>query len=297
MLKISSYFSLFASRNACWRSLLTTSALVSALALSACATTTPATSLVAKTNNASIASNDEKSDAAVREVAISSTKSQDYIAAAAYWGTLYDRDGRNAEAALNYSKALRQIGSVPQALSVMQRAQQTHPTDPAILAEYGKVLAASGHPGQANAMLTKSNTLKPGDWAVLSALGVALDQLGRYDDAQVQYNAALKIAPDNPSVLTNLGLSYAIEGHLDDAERALRKAVANPRANANARQNLALVLGLQGKFDEASRLARADLPISVADNNIDYLRDMLTQPALWKQMESLDSKADAADTH
>lgn len=290
MLKLPSYFVPSAGRAICRGGLLATSALVSALALSACATTTPVASSVAKADNTSIASNDEKSDAAVREVAISSTKSQDYIAAAAYWGTLYDRDGSNVEAALNYSKALRQIGSVPQALSVMQRAQQAHPGDPAILAEYGKVLAASGHPDQASAVLTKSNALKPGDWTVLSALGVALDQLGRYDDAQVQYNDALKIAPGNPSVLTNLGLSYAIEGHLDEAERVLRKAVANPRANASARQNLALVLGLQGKFDEASRLARADLPISVADNNIDYLRDMLTQPALWKQMESLDTK-------
>jgi Flp pilus assembly protein TadD len=296
MLKMSPYFTPSTRR----RSMLATSALVSVLALSACATTATAPSSTPSAANAdrgSIASNDKKSDAAVREVAISSTKSQDYIAAAAYWGTLYDRDAQNAEAALNYSKALRQIGSVPQALSVMQRAQQAHPVDPAILAEYGKVLAASGHPDRANAVLIKSNALKPGDWTVLSAMGVALDQLGRYDDAQKQYEAALKIVPDNPSVLTNLGLSYAIEGRLDDAERILRKAVANPRANASARQNLALVLGLQGKFDEATRLARADLPISIADNNIDYLRDMLTQPALWKQMENLDNKTNAPDTH
>jgi Flp pilus assembly protein TadD len=144
-------------------------------------------------------------------------------------------------------------------------------------------------------VLARANELKPGDWTVLSAQGVTFDQLGRYADAQAKYAEALKLEPDNPSVLTNLGLSYAIEGNLDDAEQTLRKAVANPRAAASARQNLAVVLGLQGKFDEATRLARADLPVSVADNNIAYLRDMLTQPALWKQMETLD-KGDAA-TH
>jgi Flp pilus assembly protein TadD len=70
----------------------------------------------------------------------------------------------------------------------------------------------------------------------------------------------------------------------------LRKAVGDSRANASARQNLAVVLGLKGNFEEATRLARADLPADVADGNIAYLRDMLTQPALWKQMETLDGK-------
>ena len=262
------------------RALLATTALLTALTLSACATA-PGTKPTA--------SSAPQSDASLREVAISSTKSQDYIAAAAYWGSLYDKNSKDVEAALNYSKALRQIGSIQQALSVMQRADQANPNNSGILAEYGKVLAASGHPDQSYSVLTRANQIKPGDWTVLSAMGVALDQLGRYSDAQKQYDAALKIAPDNPSVLTNLGLSYAIEGDLDKAEATLRKAVANPKANASARQNLAVVLGLQGKFDEATRLARADLPTNVADNNIDYLREMLSQPALWKQMESLDS--------
>jgi len=266
------------------RALLATTALLTALALSACATAPGVKPS---------ASSAPKDDASLREVAISSTKSQDYIAAAAYWGSLYDKNSKDVEAALNYSKALRQIGSIQQALSVMQRADKANPNNSGILAEYGKVLAASGHPDQSYSILTRANQIKPNDWTVLSAMGVALDQLGRYSDAQKQYEAALKIAPDNPSVLTNLGLSYAIEGDLDKAETTLRKAVANPKANASARQNLAVVLGLQGKFDEATRLARADLPTNVANNNIDYLREMLSQPALWKQMESLDIKKTA----
>jgi len=263
------------------RGLLATTALLTALALSACATTPP--------SDKSSAGNPAQSDSSLREVAVSSTKSQDYIAAAAYWGNLYDRNNKDVDAATNYSTALRQIGSVSQALSVMQRADQANPNNAKLLAEYGKVLAASGHCDQAYAVLQRANQLQPDDWKVLSAMGVALDQLGRYDEAQKQYDAALKIVPDNPSVMTNLGLSYAIEGNLDKAEAILRKAVANPEANASARQNLSVVLGLQGKFDEATRLARADLPQQVADNNIDYLREMLTQPALWKQMETLDN--------
>src|SRR5690606_37024791 len=69
-------------------------------------------------------------------------------------------------------------------------------------------------------------------------------------------------------------------------------AVADTRADAYSRQNLAIVLGLKGNFDEAERLARADLPANVADGNIAYLRSMLAQPALWKQLEELDRQPD-----
>ena len=263
-------------------------ALSSALILAGCATAGAPGSQATTASHVTSPSNPPSDSNALREAAISSSKTQDYVAAAAYWGNLYDRDGNDIEAALNYSKSLRQIGSIAQSLSVMKRAQQAKPNDAEVLAEYGKTLAASGHPDQAAGVLAQANQLNPGDWTVLSAQGVAFDQMGRYADAQTKYNEALLIDPNNPSVLTNLGLSLAIEGKLDEAEQTLRKAVANPSANASARQNLSVVLGLQGKFDEATRLARADLPNNIAENNIAYLRDMLTQPALWKQMENLD---------
>ena len=282
--------------------LLVATALVTTLMLSSCATTDSATKGPAAAQTAPSSQPREQAqlpeapqnENAIREAAVTSTKSQDYVAAA-YWGSLYDKNENDTESALNYSKALRQIGSVPQALVVMQNAQRVAPDNADVLAEYGKALAASGHPDQASAVLARAFEKSPDDWTVLSAQGVTFDQLGRYKDAQDKYQAALKIVPGNPSVLTNLGLSYAIEGKLDDAEMTLRKAVANPSAAASARQNLAVVLALQGKFDEATRLARADLPLNVADNNIAYLRDMLTQPALWKQMETLNQSKPATN--
>lgn len=278
------------------RTLMLATALATTIMLTGCATTGTA----AKNNTPDQTSHADKpsepqDNNALREAAITSTKSQDYVAAAAYWGSLYDKNENDTEAALNYSKALRQIGSVTQALTVMQNAQRGASDNADVMAEYGKALAATGHPDQASAVLARAFELKPKDWTVLSAQGVTFDQLGRYKDAQTKYQAALDIVPGNPNVLTNLGLSYAIEGNLNDAESTLRKAVANPAAAASARQNLAIVLALQGKFDEATRLARADLPLNVADNNIAYLRDMLTQPALWKQMETLDQSKPAAN--
>lgn len=263
-----------------------TTSLCSALALSGCAATGAGT--VAEPVSPREAAEAQISEPALREAAVESTKTQDYVAAAAYWGALYERNPADAETAVSYSRALRQIGSIDQSLMVMQRGQLRHPDHAAVLAEYGKALTAGGRPDQATAMLSAAARKAPRDWTILSAWGVSLDQMGRYDEAKAQYNAALEISPDNPSVLTNLGLSYALTGDLDMAERTLRQAVANARADAYARQNLAIVLGLKGNFDEAERLARADLPANVADGNMAYLRSMLSQPALWKKMEELD---------
>lgn len=270
---------------------LAAATLCSVIALSGCASTPESNSSATQTpKELAEARIDEP---ALKNAAIESTKTQDYVAAAAYWGALYERTPDDTSAAVHYSKALRQIGSLEQSLTVMQRAQIQHPESADVLAEYGKALTASGRPDRAAAILTSAAQKTPRDWSIQSALGVALDQMGRYDEAKAHYNEALALSPGNPSVLTNLGLSYALIGDLDMAERTLRQAVADSRADAYARQNLAIVLGLKGNFDEAERLARADLPRNVADSNMAYLRSMLSQPALWKQMEELDRAPEA----
>lgn len=277
--------------------LMASTALAALLALGGCASTAPSTAAGTGTGARAAGDNTPATttiatdNEALKNAAITSTKTQDYIAAAAYWGNLYDRNPDDAETAVAYSRALRQIGSIEQAGTVMQRAQALHGDNGPVLAEYGKVLTASGRPDQALIPLGRAETLAPKDWTVLSAQGVALDQMGRFAEAQTKYKTALQIDAGNPSVLTNLGLSYALQGDLDRAELTLRQVVSDPRATARARQNLAVVLGLKGNFDEAARVARSDLPPDVAANNIAYLREMLTQPALWKQMEQLDKRS------
>jgi len=271
------------------RGLAVAATFCSVLALAACssASTGAGTGTELSATDAAQARIDEP---ALREAAVESAKTQDYVAAAAYWGALYERSPNDTGVAVQYSKALRQIGSLEQSLTVMQRAQIKAPQSTDVLSEFGKALTASGRPDQAYAMLTEAANAAPRDWTIQSALGVTLDQMGRYDEAKSHYGKALSLSPDNPSVLTNLGLSYALTGDLDTAERMLRKAVADQKGDAYARQNLAIILGLKGNFDEAERLARADLPPNVADSNMAYLRAMLSQPALWKQMETLDDK-------
>ena len=249
--------------------------LASALLLGACATNEGPQSTV---NPASLG--------------VSAGESGNPIADAAYWGGQYEQNPGDAETAAKYGEALRQLKSFEQAMTVLSVAARQHPDHAGIMAEYGKVLVAAGQSEKAIPVLVKAATLNPSDWRVLTAQGVAYDQQGQHAEAQMKYRSALKLAPNHPSILTNLGLSEALAGELTEAEQTLRGAVSNPSAGAKARQNLALVLGLKGEFDEAARLAKADLPPAVVNNNIDYIRSMLVQPALWKQMEQLDAPID-----
>jgi Flp pilus assembly protein TadD len=215
--------------------------------------------------------------------------SNDAVSQATYWGARYEDDPDNTELAVNFSTALRHMGSLDEAGSLMARTANQHPDDPAVLTEFARVLVAARRGNEALPPLAQAISRDPDNWELYSLEGVAHDQAGEYDDATQSYEQALNKSPNNPRVLNNYGLSRALAGDLDGAEEMLRTAVAQPGATAQMRQNLALVLGLQGRFDEAERLSRADLPPDAVENNVAYYRAMLTQPDDWDEMNGDDS--------
>ena len=218
----------------------------------------------------------------------------DPIAKAAFWGTRYDRDPKNANAAVKFSEALRDMGSNEESLSVIQKLADSQPDNAEVNLEFGKSLIANDRAFEAVRPLEKAIARENGqNWKSYSAYGVALDKIGQHKAARKQYDIALKIQPTAFSVMNNKGLSYALSGNLDLAERTLREAASNPSGTARVRQNLALVLGFKGETREAERLARSDLPPRVADNNTAYFRSLVAQPTYWQNFDS--SNADLPD--
>ena len=183
----------------------------------------------------------------------------------------------DADAALQYGKALRAAGQRAQAVAVLEQATIAHPGNKALLAGYGRALADNGNFQQAFDVLSRAHTPDDPDWRILSAQGTALDQLGRYDEARQYYASALKIAPEEPSVLSNLGLSYVLSKDLPKAEATLRRANSRADADPRVRQNLGLVVGLEGRFAEAESIVKADRPAEEAAANAAYLRRLLSR--------------------
>ena len=191
----------------------------------------------------------------------------------------YRANPKDADAALEYGKALRTSGQKSQAVAVLEQATIAHPDDKALLAGFGRALADNGNFQQAFDTLSRAHSPDNPDWRILSAQGAVLDQLGRAEEARQYYASALRIAPDEPSVLSNLGLSYLLAKDLPKAEETLRRASSRPDADQRVRLNLALVVGLRGRVAEAETIVKADRPAADAAADVAYLRRMLSLKA------------------
>jgi Flp pilus assembly protein TadD len=189
----------------------------------------------------------------------------------------FQANPKDADAALQYAKALRAVGQRSQAVAVLEQATIAHLDNKALLAGYGRALADNGNFQQAFDVLSRAHTPDDPDWRILSAQGTVLDQLGRYDEARQYYASALKMAPDEPSVLSNLALSYVLSKDLPKAEEILRRANGRADADPRVRQNLALVVGLQGRLAEAESIVKADRSAEEATANAAYLRRLLSR--------------------
>ncbi len=217
----------------------------------------------------------------------SETDGLDPIAKAAFWGTRYDREQTNPAVVVKFSQSLRAIGSNGESLRIMTQASKRITPTADMNLELGRALIANDRAFEAVRPIEKAiEGGKSDDWRAYSAYGVALDKIGEHKQAQQQYRTALDLNGKSASILNNLGLSYALSGDLYNAESTLRQAVSLPEGTSRTRQNLALVLSLAGKTKEAERLARSDLPPRVADNNADYFRSLMTQPAYWQGLSA-----------
>jgi len=165
-----------------------------------------------------------------------------------------------------------------------------HPEDNHVLAAYGKALASQGNLPKALDVIRRAQRPDHPDWKLMSAEGAILDQVGKPAQARTMYTKALDLKPGEPSVLSNMGMSYLLAGDLRSSEVYLRKAIGKPGADSRVRQNLALVIGLQGRFKEAETVARGELSEAAAQDNIAYLRKMLSQQNAWNQLKQQDKK-------
>ena len=204
----------------------------------------------------------------------------------------YKSHPEDANAALNYGKALRASGQRSQAVAMLEQAVIAHPGDKALMAGYGRALADNGNFQQALEVLGRAHSPEDPDWRILSAQGAVLDQLGRGEEARQYYASALRIVPDEPSVLSNLALSYVLSKDLAKAEETLRRASAHGDTDPRVKLNLALVVGLRGNMAEAESLAKEGRPPEEAAANVAYLKRMLAKQAATKPAAAGASRPD-----
>ena len=236
-----------------------------ALALSACATNRASTSL--DTPDYSGLSQSQTEEAVVQ------------------LGARYKANPRDIGAAIHFAAALRAAGQTSQAVAVMEQAMTVDGNNASVRIAYAKALAANGTFEQALNVIEATIDPSHPDWNALSVKGAILDQMGQNEQARALYRQAQVTAPREASLEANLGLSYAMTNDLGQAEAHLRRAVAMPTATSQIRQNLALIVGLQGRFDEARQIYARELPADQVENNMAYIRALITQQNRWEVIE------------
>jgi Flp pilus assembly protein TadD len=208
---------------------------------------------------------------------VDTSRSADPRRAVDTYAERYRANPKDADAALQYGKALRATGQKSQAVAVLEQATIANSENKALLAGYGRALADNGNFQQAFDVLGRAHTPDNPDWRILSAQGATLDQLGRFEEARQYYSSALKIRPDEPAVLSNLALSYVLSKDLPKAEETLRRAHGRAGNDPRVRANLALVVGLRGNMVEAEKIAKADLPPEEGAANVAQLKLMVSR--------------------
>ncbi len=196
----------------------------------------------------------------------------DPLARAAFWGRELETDGRDVEAAVGLSRALRQLDRADEAADVSGRGLIVAPDHYELLMESARAWIAKGQGFYAIEPAKKAQAIAPRDWRPVALLAVAMEQTGRDAEALGYHQQALALAPNEAGAMSNMAMYYAARGELPRAEQMLRVAAASAGADARVRQNLALVVGLQGRLAEAEQLARQDLPPDQVSNNLAWLK-------------------------
>ena len=228
------------------------------------------------------------SSGAADPVVTGSVNPQLSIRATAEAANAWREKPQSVRRAVTYARLLDASGNKAAVIKVLETTLTHNPDDAKLVAYLGKELVLSGRPDAGIKQLNKAIAAGENNWKVYSALGSAYDQSGKHGQARAAYQRALVEQPKKVSIHNNIGMSYILEGNLTQAEAALRAAQKLPEGefNQTLRQNLALSVGLQGRFKEASEIASRDLPPDQVEQNLAFLKRMLTQKNTWQQMQA-----------
>lgn len=219
----------------------------------------------------------------------------DPLTRANFWAKESNKNAEDLEVALEFARALREIGSHDRAIDVLSRTLIVHPDNPDLLMLLGRVQMAIGDVPTAGRVFQRATEVAPGRSETWAALGTTYDRQGQHRLAQTSYLKALELEPLRTTTLTNYGLSLVLTGDLAGAEAKLRLAAANPDSGARVTENLALVLGLQGKFEDMKLISGAAAPDQVVDQNIALLQGLIQPPRSWDALSETAKPVRVAD--
>lgn len=210
------------------RPLLASLMMASALALSACGTTTSGTKPSPTT---SAQQGEKKSDVqntintALEQAIVDAESRGDKKETLTLLEQIYQRNSNDPIVASRYARALREDEQLKRARQVLSPHINGKAAHPETLTEMAMVHLGMGQYDDAITISQRSIDMDPEQGRAFLALGTALDAQGDHVGAEKAFRSGLNIWKGDPApILNNLALNLAAQGNIDEALSVLDRA-------------------------------------------------------------------------
>ena len=165
------------------------------------------------------------------------------------------------DARLELSRALQQLGLLPQATQCVEEAAVLKPGDVRVLLRQADLQAAAGHRAEALATLQRAARSRPGYWEARYYLGVEYAALERVEEARMEFEAVTKLRPSYPLGHLNYGVCLVRAGKLSEAAQEFQATLRLDPHNALARKHLDSLTEILVKAGVLKPGAEPELPL------------------------------------
>jgi tetratricopeptide (TPR) repeat protein len=159
-------------------------------------------------------------------------------------GTIFERQGRLAEATGMYRTAISVQRPSPVGSPAFEHSAFYH-------FHLARALAAQGQTAEAIEQYAQAVRISPGYEQAQTNLGALLEAQGRHDEALVHLRRALASNPRSLEAHRVAGVALASQGRIDEAMRHWAELMRLQPTNASVPYNMGVVYARAGRFDEA----------------------------------------------
>jgi Flp pilus assembly protein TadD len=160
---------------------------------------------------------------------------------------LYQRDPRNPDYILAYSRNLRRVGRLDDAILVVRTPANGKKATEPLITECAMVLVAQGQYLQAQKFAEKAVYKNPKSPDAKQALALAFSGLGDHFKAQQYFQDALDLWPegrDKTPVINNLAMSQAAQGKVLEARSTMALATGEALSSPVYQNNRSFLASL-----------------------------------------------------
>jgi predicted Zn-dependent protease len=207
-----------------------------------------------------------------------------YDAAEAAYRRVLDKDPRSEPANAGLAHLLIAKKQFPEAETLLRKALEQSPDDPALTAQLATVLAAQDK-AEALPMLQKLHEAHPGDPAMTRMLAEVLAESGDAAGSDRLYAGLLSATPEDPNLLVGHGQNLVRQARYTEAFAAFDKATQLDPASADGWSGLAFA---------ASRTNQPSITLHALTMRSQFLPENPSTYFLWATAyDALHQKAEA----